>query len=278
MKRIKLLKVSLDQIRNYEISDTLSKLLRAKNKSIICTVNSEILMNAQADAELMNILNRASSLNLIDGCGLQWAYFFLNLKEINFPIIRELTIFIEWIMSIAIIPFAQKFYDNYIAERTHGSDFVWKIAEFSEKNQLKVFLLGGSPTVPERAALQLQTKLYNLKIAGTNSDDSKKTQLIIDQINKTQADILLVAYGAPKQEKWLNENMKKTCAKIGIGLGGTFDFLAGTQKRSPLWIQKINLEWFYRLIKEPKRIIRQTAIIKLLIITLIEKLKKDTSK
>ena len=80
------------------------------------------------------------------------------------------------------------------------------------------------------------------------------------RISTAQADIVLVAYGAPKQDKWIDRNLVRTGARVAIGMGGSFDFVVGTQRRAPQWIRRLNLEWLYRLVREPWRWRRQLAL------------------
>jgi N-acetylglucosaminyldiphosphoundecaprenol N-acetyl-beta-D-mannosaminyltransferase len=182
---------------------------------------------------------------------------------------------IEWIITILLIPLFPKYFTYPIKKRISGADFIWDLAKFSAERRLKVFLLGGAPTIAERTALQLQSKIPDLRIAGVNSKDPKDTAEIVSQINKSKADILLVAFGAPKQEFWLSENLNKTDCKIGIGVGGSFDFIAGVKKRAPAWMQKSGLEWLYRLISQPSRILRQMALPKFLYLVLKDKLSNS---
>jgi N-acetylglucosaminyldiphosphoundecaprenol N-acetyl-beta-D-mannosaminyltransferase len=101
--------------------------------------------------------------------------------------------------------------------------------------------------------------------------DDENEQLI-DHINDSGADVLFIALGSPKQEKWARENAEKLNVKIIQGVGGTFDVLTGNVRRAPVLFQKLNLEWFYRLVSQPKRLIRQTALPKFFFKVLKEKI------
>jgi N-acetylglucosaminyldiphosphoundecaprenol N-acetyl-beta-D-mannosaminyltransferase len=111
-------------------------------------------------------------------------------------------------------------------------------------------------------------------VAGVHSGPSDEVGDIVSSIKKSRADVVYVAYGAPKQEKWLAANLSNTGCKIGIGVGGTFDFIAGIKPRAPIWIQKLGFEWLYRLAIEPKRIIRQMAIPNFIIKVFLVKLRE----
>ena len=178
---------------------------------------------------------------------------------------RNIVGFFKLFGSLATIILYPKYLKKPIPERISGSDFVWDLSNYAAKNDLKIFLLGGDPTVPEQAALKLQTDIYGLKVAGTfeGSPKLEDESKILELMKKDKPDILFVAYGVPAEELWLEKNLVKTGAKIGIGVGGTFDFLAGRRKRAPKFVRAIGLEWLWRLILEPKRYRRQAALPKL---------------
>ncbi len=272
MSKVNVLKVKVDNLTIPESEEQLSALILRKKPVIICTPNTEIIVQASEDKELLEILNQESSLNLPDSIGVLWAAKFDSFKHPKNRFLSSIVITTQWILSILLIPFAPSFY-NTIPEKISGSDFIYKIVEFAAKNRLKLFLLGGGPTIAERAALKLQTQTPDLKIGGVYSGSSKDNEKIIEAVNKSRSEILLVAFGAPKQEKWLSANLKKTNCKIGVGLGGTFDFVSGTKKRAPLWVRRLQLEWLFRLVQEPRRIKRQMAIPKFLWLVLLRRLK-----
>lgn len=275
MNRVNILNVQLDLIRHQEIEQKLEKLFEKNSRVLICTPNPEIIIAANKNHYLQQLLNKRSSLNLVDGYGLLWAGRFLTLNYPEIVVVDKLAIFLQWLVTIILIPILPPFFRTPIPERIAGADFIWILTKFAAKKRLKVFLLGGGPTVVERCALELQTKIPELRVAGVYSGSASDTENIIKAINKSRANILIVAFGAPKQEIWLDKNLSKTCCKIGVGLGGTFDFIAGTQKRAPAWMQKYGLEWFYRLMCDPSRISRQLAIPKFMWLVLIEKLSKS---
>lgn len=261
MKRqtTKILGISVDTASKTELIASLDEMIIEKKPSLICTPNAEFIIKAQRDEEFAKILNDKSALNLPDGIGLLWASTVLAWKTPQ-NILEKSAFIIRWFFSLFLIPLFPHLLTRVIPEKISGSDFVWDLARFSASKNLRLFLLGGAPTVAERAALTLQTEIIGLRVAGISSGTPAETNKILEAIKKSRADILLVCFGAPKQEKWLAENLVKTGCKIGVGLGGTFDFLAGTRQRAPKFIQKIGLEWLFRLIWEPTRFRRQLAI------------------
>lgn len=139
---------------------------------------------------------------------------------------------------------------------------VWLFDELTKKaaeNNWKVFLLGGWNNVSERAARKLLKRFPKIKVAYDQGEkmvgtDEKKNREVIEKINKFQPDILFVAYNPIKQEKWLAKNRDILKAKVGIGVGGTYNEYVGDLKKPPLWMEKMGLKWLWRVFIEPKRI------------------------
>lgn len=149
-----------------------------------------------------------------------------------------------------------------LSQRVTGSDLTPLLAKACEKEQFKVFLLGGGPGVAQKSAAVLTQKNPLLEIAGTLSPpmlplSEMNTGEIVDQLNKAQPDLLLVALGAPKQEKFIRRHLDHWRVPVAIGVGGTLDFLAGVQWRAPRLVQKIALEWLWRLSTDPKRLLKR---------------------
>lgn len=164
-------------------------------------------------------------------------------------------------------------------KRVSGADLIYDICELAEKEGFSIFLLGGWPTdfwgrpmknpnfdLAQEASKKLLSLYPRLKIIGATSkfsygdkDDEDSLCYIKEEMlreNVTDIDILFVCYGHGAQEKWLQRNIFKIPAKLGLGLGGTFDYVTGRKKRSPKLIKKYNIEWLYRLVTQPWRIKR----------------------
>ncbi|HLC43990.1 MAG TPA: WecB/TagA/CpsF family glycosyltransferase [Patescibacteria group bacterium] len=268
-----LLGVKLDNISLIEAEEKLVSLVESGQKSIITTPNTEFIIRAQVDEEFRNILNKQSRLNLPDSYGVLWAARFLTLPVPKNKYLKIINIPIVWFLSLIFLPIIPKIYHNPLQEKISGSDFIWSIAKVAAKNKYRIFLFGGAVTVAERAALKLQTDVHDLRIAGVyHGDMTTPTDEIIEAINHSRADIILVCLGSPLQERWLAENLAKTCCNVGVGLGGTFDFIAKIVPRAPLWMRQSGLEWLYRLFIEPRRLRRQLALPKLAWLVLKNKL------
>lgn len=203
----------------------------------VCTTNPEFTMMARSDPNFRNILKRAD-LCVPDGVGLLWA---ARRQGIEIP------------------------------ERVTGSDGVPVIAEHAAEYGWSLFLLGAAPGVAEEAAAVLCDRFPGLQIAGTyaGSPAPEEEDDIVRRINDSEADILLVAYGAPNQDKWIARNQPRLNVKMAMGIGGAFDFIAGRVPRAPERMRELGLEWLYRLYKQPWRIRRMMRLPRFLLAVLL---------
>lgn len=206
-------------------------------KSFIVAINPEKILKARKDEYLKELLNNATY-EIPDGIG---------------------------------VIYASKLRKGNIKTRITGIDSMEMLCKLSEEKKYKIFMYGAKEETIKKAKENLEIKFPNIQIVGTINGYEKDNDKIIKAINKSKADIVFVALGSPKQEYWITENMNKVNAKIFQGVGGSFDVFSGNIKRAPKWMQKIGLEWLYRLIKEPKRIFRQIKLVKFLWLALIEK-------
>jgi N-acetylglucosaminyldiphosphoundecaprenol N-acetyl-beta-D-mannosaminyltransferase len=195
----------------------------------IATANPEFVMRAQEDDVFRNVLGEAD-LVLADGVGLLLAGRWLK---------------------------------QPLPERVAGSDIVFLLAQMAAEQGWKLFLLGAAPGVAEEAAELLRERHPGLLIAGTyaGSPDPAENEHIVRLINDSRADMLYVAYGAPKQDKWIARNRQALrTVRVAMGVGGSLDFITGRAVRAPRWMQRLGLEWLHRLTKEPWRWRRMLAL------------------
>ncbi|MBR2916918.1 MAG: WecB/TagA/CpsF family glycosyltransferase, partial [Clostridia bacterium] len=149
-----------------------------------------------------------------------------------------------------------------------GFDLTCKILDYLKGTEDRVFLFGAKPGVAEIAKQRLEKKYPGLKVVGTNDGYFTENDIpvIIEKINESGAKLLLVCLGAKKQEKWINDYQDKlTTVRLCMGVGGTLDVFAGNVKRAPKIFIKLNLEWLYRLLKQPSRIGRFAALPKFIV-------------
>lgn len=151
--------------------------------------------------------------------------------------------------------FAARYLGQPLPERVTGSDGVPLIAERASQRGWNLFLLGAGPGVARRAADRLIAQNPGLQIVGVHEGSPARDEedKIIERVNKSGADILFVAYGAPNQDKWIARNRDRLTVRVAMGVGGTFDFIAGVVPRAPRWMRRFALEWLYRLYKQPWR-------------------------
>ncbi|MBN1494222.1 WecB/TagA/CpsF family glycosyltransferase [Candidatus Peregrinibacteria bacterium] len=243
--KINVMNIMFDNVTQIEALNLIFKYLNKDNKGYICTPNPEMLLEAQKNSPFLNVINN-SLLNIADGIGILWAAY--NMEKHNSKL--------KAILNLPLIALYPKKFKTVLKERVTGTDLIQKICERSAGTPYKVFLLGAVPGIAEITKEKLQQKSPALKIVGTfaGSAELKDKDTIVQLINKSEADILFVAFGAPKQEMWIYENLKNLkTVKIAIGVGGAFDFISGKRKRAPVWMQIIGLEWLYRLFQEPTR-------------------------
>lgn len=151
-----------------------------------------------------------------------------------------------------------------IAERVTGADLVLPLVQGVTQRGRSVFLLGGSPRVNPLVEDRLRSAAPNLRVAGSYSGtvdlaDTEHVAHIVALIRRSGAEVLLVALGCPKQDLFLSRHGARTGARLGIGIGATFEFLAQTKSRAPAWVQRIGLEWLFRTLQEPGRLARRYA-------------------
>ncbi|MBR5615143.1 MAG: WecB/TagA/CpsF family glycosyltransferase [Clostridia bacterium] len=230
---VEILGVNVDKLTFKEALEVAWGLLKSDGVSAIFTPNPEIIMCAKEDLQLREILNNAD-LCTADGIG---------------------------------VVYGSKILKDPVPERVAGFDLTCALLERVSKTDDGVFLFGAKPGVAEIAKANLEEKYPGIKIAGTRDGYFKpeEEEEIVNQINQSKAKLLLVCLGAPKQEKWIAAHKKDLKVNLCMGVGGTLDVLAGTAKRAPKIFIKLNLEWVYRLLKNPSRIGRFAALPKFVI-------------
>lgn len=233
---LKILGIPIDRINMEEALLNIKSFLKSNEVHTIFTPNSEIMMAAQRDSYLKEILNQGDML-IADGAG---------------------------------VILASKFLGHKLPERVPGFDLVKNIFQLSADIGLKFFLLGAKPGVAEEAIVNIISKYKYAEISGYHHGYFSKEEedKIIGQINSSGAEILLVALGAPRQEKWIHENKDKLSVKVCIGVGGTLDIFAGKTTLAPRFFREHGFEWLYRLYKEPRRFRRMLDIPRFLLLVL----------
>jgi len=209
----------------------------SRGKRYIVTPNPEMIVEAQKDEEFKQALNGAD-IAIADGMGLVWALRWLNRKQ------------------------------RRKIKRLTGIKVMEGLCRMADRKNWKVFLLGGGMGVAVQASVKLKKAYQNLQIMGwagpqniEKADEGEKKKLI-KKINEYRPDLLFVAYGHGKQEKWIAENLDKLKVRTAMGIGGAFDYIVKPRLRAPKVMREIGLEWLWRLIMQPWRIKRQLALVR----------------
>lgn len=227
-EQVEILGVKVDAVTMIQAVERVQSLICAGKPSIVATANAEMLLNATHDAELKKILN-AADLVVPDGAGTVWAARHLG---------------------------------KQMPERVAGFDLVQELMKIAPARDIKFFMFGSAPGIADKAKSKAESLYPGIKIVGTRNGYFKSADEpeIISQIKNSRADVLLAALGVPKQEKWIMKYKDELQIPVSIGVGGTFDVMAGIVKRAPLWMQKARLEWLFRAMLQPSRAGRLLAL------------------
>ena len=164
-----------------------------------------------------------------------------------------------------------------VTERVSGVDLMERICERAAERKYSVYLLGARPGVAGAAAQALEARCPGLRIVGAHHGyfTPEQEPEVVTAIAQAQPDILFVAFGAPKQEKWIRQHLAELQVPVAIGVGGSFDVFAGRVRRAPRWMQRAGLEWLHRVLREPSRLPRVWALPRLVWMTLREALRRN---
>jgi N-acetylglucosaminyldiphosphoundecaprenol N-acetyl-beta-D-mannosaminyltransferase len=209
-----------------QILTCVSSRIESKTKSFCIAINPEKVYRAMMNDKLRAVLDQAD-MGICDGVGISIASRILLGRRIP---------------------------------RCTGVDLFYRLIERSSTMGWKIFLLGGSPVINDMACLKLQRQYPRLRIVGRQHGFFDNSVTVIDQINRSGADILFAAMGSPKQEFWIAENRSAIDAYFCMGIGGTLDVVSGNVRRAPKIFRQTGTEFFYRLISDPKRWRRQTSL------------------
>src|SRR5690348_16312470 len=241
--------VRVDRLSQRQALDMIEQLIASRRTSDnalpcqqIVTVNTEFVMAAQQNTDFRQAINSAP-LVVGDGIGGVWATHFVHAPA---------------------------------PERITGTDTLVALAKRCAEKGYRLYLLGAAPGVAEQAGVCLQTLAPGLQIAGTyaGSPAPAEEDAILDRIRTANADVLCVAYGAPAQDLWIHCNLSRLPVAVAMGVGGAYEFLSGRQQRAPRAMQRMGLEWLYRLYREPWRWQRMLAIPRFIIQVVLKGRKK----
>lgn len=244
MKKEKILGFNVVTYEEQELLKNIFKDYEQHKQIFIVNVNPEIAINNYKNEKFKEILNE-QKYQIPDGSGIVWA---------------------------------SKLRKGNIKKRIAGIDLMQKICEESQKYSSRIFLYGSEEGIAEKAKKELEATYPKIKIVGVCNGYCEEDE-VVQKIRKAEPDILFVALGSPKQEEFIikyREQLKDV--RILMPVGGSFDVISKSKKRAPNWMINRNLEWLYRLIKEPRRALRQTKIIKYVFYIILKKDERNEKK
>lgn len=237
--KIDVMGLKFDSMTMDEALSRAEVLLRGDKAAYVVTPNAEIAYEALHDGQLREMLNGAD-LMLPDGAG---------------------------------VVLASKLLRTPVKQKVAGVDFAAGLLGVLERNGQSLYLLGGKPGIGELAAQKMLEAHPQLRIAGIADGYFQDEAPVIAKINASGADALFVCLGAPKQERFMVQHQQELHVHLMAGLGGSLDAFAGTVQRAPAWMIRLNLEWLYRLIREPKRFRRMLRLPKYLWAVMLKRIR-----
>jgi N-acetylglucosaminyldiphosphoundecaprenol N-acetyl-beta-D-mannosaminyltransferase len=224
--RVRIGEIAMDPLTFAQAIDAIERLVRAGAGGTVFTPNVDHFVLAEEDPRFRSAY-AATDLALVDGTPVLWAA-----RALGTP----------------------------LPEKVSGSDLLLPVVERAARYGWRVYLLGAAPGVADRVKATLERDFPGVAIVGTSSPnvdlskDVSEQAAILKEVSETHPHILFLALGSPKQEIWAHRIREKLKPTVVIGVGASFDFVAGTAKRSPRWISELGLEWLYRLAHEPRRL------------------------
>jgi N-acetylglucosaminyldiphosphoundecaprenol N-acetyl-beta-D-mannosaminyltransferase len=225
-RRIRVGGLPIDHVTFAQALDSIAAMIASGEGGSVFTPNVDHVVMAAHD-ERFRLAYDAASLCLADGMPVLWAARLLGTP---------------------------------LPEKISGSDLVWPLLERAEREQWRVYILGGGPGVGEQAAQRLVARFPRIVIAGTDAPridmdaPAEARAEVLTRVRASRPDLVLVALGAPKQELWIAESAADLRPAVLLGIGAAVDFIAGTARRAPRWVSTAGLEWLYRLAQEPRRL------------------------
>ncbi|GIW26208.1 WecB/TagA/CpsF family glycosyltransferase [Meiothermus sp.] len=228
IRRTNVLGVGISAINIPMALEILDAWIRQRHHTYVCVTGVHGVMESQADPELRKIHNQAG-LVTPDGMPMVWLSRLAGHKHVD---------------------------------RVYGPDLMLAVCQASLQKGYRHFFYGGNEGVPELLRDKLQEKFPGLQVVGTYSPPFRpltpeEDAAIVARINAARPDIVWVGLSTPKQERWMAAHLGKVQAPVMVGVGAAFDFHAGLKPQAPRWMQQSGMEWFFRMVTEPKRLARR---------------------
>lgn len=240
-RRVDILGVGFDRVALVDAVAQIEQRLDAAVRTFIITANPEFVMLCRSDPEVAAIAKQAD-LVVPDGTG-------------------------------AVV--AARLLGDPLPGRAPGRLLVDRLAAVASERRLSLFLLGAAPGVAERAAATLRARHPGLRIAGTYAGQAEDDADVVPRVVAAGPDILLVAFGMPRQERWIARNIERLPGvRVAVGVGGSLDYLAGAAKAPPGAVHAIGLEWLWRLARDPRRWRRQRVLPRFVLLVLLQRMRR----
>ena len=237
--RVDILGVEFDRVALLGATEEIVRRLAARRPTFVITANPEFVMLCHRDREVSAIA-AAADLVIPDGTG---------------------------------VLVASRLLGDPLPGRAPGRLLVERLAAVARERDLSLFLLGAAAGVAERAAAALVARHPGLRIAGTHAGDAQSADAVA-AVAASRPDLLFVAFGMPKQERWIARHLDELpTVKVAVGVGGSLDYLAGTAKPPPGIVHAAGLEWLWRLVRDPKRWRRQRVLPVFVFLVILERLR-----
>jgi N-acetylglucosaminyldiphosphoundecaprenol N-acetyl-beta-D-mannosaminyltransferase len=224
IRRVNVLGVQVSAINMAQAVALFEEWILRRQQRYVCVLPAHSVMDAYRDPDLRRILNR-SGLTTPDGMSIVWLLKVQGCRHVS---------------------------------RVYGPDLMREICRLSQDKGWRHFLYGGEPGVAECLKTRLEAE-YGVRVVGVYSPpfrplSEEEDRQVVESINATHADIIWVGISSPKQERWMQEHLGKVNASVLVGVGAAFDFLTGRKPQAPRWMQRVGLEWLFRLLSEPRRL------------------------
>ncbi len=254
---VEVLGVRFNNLTRAEAAQRIAEVAANGPKGYVVKPYSEFMARAARDPRFRETLNGAA-LCLPDGVGIVWAAHYLSLEGGR---LRALLQFPLSHLSMLLRPPALR---GPVREPMHGVDLTWEMLAALEERGASVYLLGGTAEELTGTRREIEKRLPGLRIVGARDGYFKargeENEGVVAEINGAKAQALLVALGSPRQEEWIAANIGRLEVNVVVAEGGSFSFISGATRRAPGWMRRSGLEWLFRLVRQPRRILRQMAL------------------
>ncbi len=229
LQRRKFMGTHINDLSLPETVNAVAWMIAENRKGYIVEINTDVMIRIERD-HCLGKINDEAALSLLDGQPLVWI---------------------------------ARLYRRPVKEKVSGSDLTLALLRQAAERGHTVFLLGGREGVAEKAKAKAETKYPGLQVVGTCAPpfgfekDEGELAKLRERVSAAHPDIVVACFGCPKQEKWIYENFRDIDAKVFLCAGATIDFLADNVRRAPAWMSRVGLEWFYRFLKEPRRLFKR---------------------